>query len=232
MNLLTAILFVFLGHVTSIGPLAYFFDVSAIVAGLLMLLNALPFQGTDGYNLLQQLIREGTQDEITKALYMYRDMVQGASFSELQKYVNLESIDSLKGATAATMYTVRASYFLEIKDFEKAHDTYAYLWRNLSDLFPGHHPDITLSYLFALLLVNPNHRDVQKITHGELYEKYQKVKQADVLLTYATKALYVDKDIEKTKALLDEGEEYIKLSPTITEEKLTEQMYRYVRNQL
>lgn len=137
MNLLTAILFVFLGHVTSIGPLAYFFDVSAIVAGLLILLNALPFQGTDGYNLLQQLIREGTQDEITKALYMYREMVQGASFSELQKYVNLESIDSLKGATAATMYTVRASYFLEIKDFEKAHDTYAYLWRNLSDLFPG-----------------------------------------------------------------------------------------------
>lgn len=231
-NLLTAVLFIFLGRGLSNGAISYFFYVSAIVALLLLLLNAIPLQGTDGYNILEQFKRLETKDNITTALYMYRDMVQGASFADVQKYVDLDANTSLKGATAATMYTVKASYFLERKDFEAAHDIYKMLWENIQDLFPGHQPAVALNYLFTLLLTNPAHRDVNKIAHGKFYKDYLKVKQADYLRIYAAKFLYADEAFEKAERLLDEGEQYIHLAPTVTEEKFEEKMYHYLREEL
>jgi len=232
MNLLTAILFILLGQMTAVGWLAYFHYVSAAVALFLMITNALPLQGTDGYNIRKQFKEPHANTEITTILYMYRDMVQGVPLKDLQQYVDLDSIDSLKNPNAATFYTLKADYFLAEKDFKGAHQIYEMLWNNIHDLFPAHQPNITLNYLFTLLLTNPTHANVEKITQGKIYQKYKDIKQSEYVRVYAAKALYVDEDSKKTEKLLDKGEEYITLAPTVTEEKLEEDLYQFLRDEL
>jgi len=232
MNLVTATFFVFLGLMIPVGTVDYFLYVSAVVALFIIITNALPLQGTDGYNIVQQVKDPKAHEEITKTLYLYRDMVEGASLESLQQYVDLEAIDSLKDPNAATMYTVRADYFLEQKKFAKAHQIYKLLWNNIHDLFPAHQQTITMSYLFTLLLTDPNHRNVQKITQGKIYKDYQEIKQSDYIRVYAAKALYVDEDFKQAEALLNEGEEYIPLTATVTEENLERELYQYLRSEI
>jgi len=232
MNLVTAILLVFLGWMTPIGPLAYFLYVSAVVAIFIMITNALPLQGTDGYNIIQQVKDPQAHEEITTILYLYRDMVAGVSLAALQKYVDLEAIDSLKDPNGTTMYTVRADYLLEQKQFAEAHQIYKRLWDNIHDLFPAHQPTLTMSYLFTLLLTDPKHPDVQKITQGKVYKDSQDVKQSEYIRVYVAKSLYADEDFVQAEKLLDEGEEYIPLAATVTEENLEHELYQYLRDEL
>jgi len=232
MNAVTALLFVFFGRIITIGPIIYFLYVSAIVALFIIITNALPLQGTDGYNIIQQIKNPQAHEEITTILYLYRDMVAGVSFATLQKYVDLETSDPLKDPNATTMYTVRADYLLEQKRFAEAHQIYKLLWDNLQDIFPAHQPTLTMSYLFTLLLTDPTHPNVQKITQGKVYKDYQKIKQSEYIRVYAAKALYADEDFKEAEKWLDEGEEYIPLTATVTEENLEHKLYQYLRAEL
>lgn len=232
MNGLTAILFVMLGGAFKSGLAAYFLYLSAGVAIFLLVTNALPVQGTDGYNLIQHFKREEVNNEVTDTLYMYRDMVNGATFQYLQRYVDLESFDSLTDPTAVTMYTVRAASFLEAYDFEGACEIYSDLWQHLDELFAGHKPDVTFNYLFTLLLTDPSHPDVETITDSKLYKDYSKVEQGDILRVFAAVALYVEDDYDQAEELLDEGEKAIEFSPTVSEEKLEKSLYQYLRKDL
>jgi len=232
MNLVTAILFVFLGRMIPSDPLAYFLYVSAIVAIFIMITNALPLQGTDGYNIIQQMKKPQAHEEITTILYLYRDMVKGVSLTALQKYVDLEAIDPFKDPNGTTMYTVRADYLLEQKKFAEAHQIYKLLWDDIHDLFPAHQPTLTMSYLFTLLLTDSTHPDVQKITQGKVYKNYQDVKQSEYIRVYAAKALYADENFSQAEKLLDEGATYIPLAATVTEENLEHELYQYLRSEL
>jgi Zn-dependent protease len=232
MNVFTGFLFMFLGRTISSPLLAQFFNDSLLVAFFFAITNALPFKGTDGYNILQYFKRDEALGEITNLLYMYRDMVQGASLESLQKYVDLDAFASFENPNAATIYTLHADYLMDIKDFTGALSVYRTLYEHLDELFEGHKTTVLLNYLFTLILVEPSHPDVKKITQGKTYKEYQKIKQANYLRIYAAKALYVDEDFKKAETLLDEGEQYIALSPTVTDEKFEETMYAYLRSNL
>lgn len=232
MNIFTAVLFVVLGKVLSIKFITYFLYISAFTAVLLAITSAIPLRGTDGYNIAQHFKHEATLTEITDILYMYSDMVKGASLEELQKYVDLDTFTNFKNPNAATIYSLRASYLFERKDYEGACEIYELLYENLEDLFEGHRPIIIVNYLYALLLTDPRDSEISKIIQSKPYKQFQKIKQSDYIRIYAAKSLYYDQDLVTTEILLNEGEKYIHLSPTLTDENFEETMYQYLREDL
>ncbi|MEY8292285.1 M50 family metallopeptidase [Carnobacteriaceae bacterium 52-44] len=232
MNIFTAILFIFIGRVISIQAITHFLFFSALIALLLAITNAIPFQGTDGYNILQYLKHRKAHDEIIDILYMYRDMVRGVSLEELQKYVDLDSFDSFKNPNAATIYTLRAGYLFEIKDFKGARKIYETLYKNLDELFEGHKPVVVLNYLYTLLLTDPTHPEIPKIIQSKAYQQFKQIKTGDYVRIYAGKALYYDHDIKEAERLINEGEKSIQFSPTLTDQKFEETMYQYLKEDL
>ena len=232
MNIFTAILFIFIGRVISIQAITHFLFFSALIALLLAITNAIPFQGTDGYNILQYLKHRKAHDEIIDILYMYRDMVRGVSLEELQKYVDLDSFDSFKNPNAATIYTLRASYLFEIKDFKGARKIYETLYKNLDELFEGHKPVVALNYLYTLLLTDPTHPEIPKIIQSKAYQRFKQIKTGDYVRIYAGKALYYDRDIKEAERLINEGEKSIQFSPTLTDQNFEETMYQYLKEDL
>lgn len=232
MNIFTAILFIFIGRVISIQAITHFLFFSAFIALLLALTNAIPFQGTDGYNILQYLKHRKAHDEIIDILYMYRDMVRGVSLEELQKYVDLDSFDSFKNPNAATIYTLRADYLFEIKDFEGARKIYETLYKNLDELFEGHKPVVVLNYLYTLLLTDPTHPEIPKIIQSKAYQRFKQIKTGDYVRIYAGKALYYDHDIKEAERLINEGEKSLQFSPTLTDQNFEETMYQYLKEDL
>lgn len=232
MNLMTALIFIVFSIVNSNETVGYSLITSAVVAFLLIIMSLIPVQGTDGYNMIQIYKKEETQSELINILSLYRDMVHGATFEELQKYINLDKISSLQEPTAVNQYDVKASYLLETGDFEGAFDIYQMLYENKDRIFPGHQPDITLNYLFMLLLYKPDHPDVLKIQKNKIYKKYQKIKQANYFRVYATVSLYLEHDYAKTEKLLQQGEKYIPLSPTVTDEFFEIKLYKDLNQDL
>ncbi len=231
-NVVTGALFILLGQRVSVEWLAYFFIVSSMSAFFLAITNAVPLRGTDGYNIVQHFKREEASSEVSHLLYMYRDMVEGASLESLQKYVDLDTHASLENPNAATMHSLRASYLLERKDFEGARKIYQALYENRDELFAGHRPGVVLNYLFTLLLTEPFHPDVPKLVDSKVYKQLKQVKQSDYIRYRAAVELYFNRDLEKTEGLLTEGEKYIPLAPTVTDENFEKTMYQYLKTDL
>lgn len=232
MNLLTALLFIGFGRVFTIDWLAHFFTISAFVALFLGITNAIPFKGSDGYNLLKQFKDKAATAQLTDLLYMYQEMVQGASLERLQSYVDLEAYSSFEDPNTATIYSLHAQYLFEMKDFKGARKVCEVLYENIEDLFEGHRPLVTLDYLFSLLLTDPNHPEIPRIIESKIYKQFKDVKQSDYIRFRAAVALYYEKDLEKAEKLLAEGEKLLHLSPTLTDEHFERTMYQYLREDL
>jgi hypothetical protein len=231
-NLLTGVIFILLGRTLTIDWLVQFFYISSIVAFLLAIANAIPLKGTDGYNISQMLKHDSISSELTNLLTMYQDMVGGASLESLQKYVDLDALGSLENPNTATVYSLRASYLFDEHDFEGARDIYQTLYRNQGKLFAGHQADVTLNYLYALLLTEPDNATVASLINTNTYKQFTKIKQSNYLRIQAAVAMYHQGDFKKTAELLAEGEQYIHLAPTLTEEHFEEAQYDYLNEEL
>lgn len=231
-NGLTAIFFILFGRGILDPFTRYFFYLSAIVALFLLLTNALPFKGTDGYNIIRYLKGEEQEKEITTLLYIYRDMVKGLPFQDLQKRVDLKELNDFDDPNTATFYSLHAAADFESYHFEKARTLYKILWDKMDQLFEGHQMDVAANYLFALLLTDPSHRDVDIIRQSTLYKSYTKIKQADSFRVLATETMYLEKDYPKAEKLLQQGKEEIPFSPTLSDENLENLLYQYLEKEL
>lgn len=232
LNGLTALAFVAFGKYIPDPFTRYFFYLSAVIAIFLLITNLLPFKGTDGYNIQQYAKNPDQEDEIIMILYLYQDMVKGISFSEIQKRCPIDEIIDFKNPNVVTMQSIHAAAAFEAGDFEKARAIYASLWKALDQLLDPHKTDVSMNYLFALLLTDPAHPDIEIIQKSPFYKSYRKMKQADSLRLFAAEAIYLDEEYEKALGLLEKGEKEIPLSPTVSDEKLEKILYQYLRNEL
>lgn len=231
-NLLTGILLILLENTISNTTVSLMLYASAASAILLFLMNAIPKQPNDGYNIVEQIKRPETTAELTRILRLYGEMVRGTSFTELQKYIDLDEIDTIKNPNNVTLLTAQAAAYQEQLDFESARDVYARIWEKRDDLLEPHKPDAYLNYLFNLLMTDPHHKDISVLKDSTVLQNYSKAKLADVLKTRAAEALYVDGDFAKTKELLAEGKPMIAQAPTVAEENLERHLYEHLESEI
>lgn len=227
-NGLTAFLLILFGRGTADPFTRYFFYLSAVTAIFMLITNLLPFKGTDGYNIVRYLKKKQPDEEIVTLLYLYRDLVHGVSFKDLQKNIDINEFQDFKNPNTATFHSIHAAAYLEAYDFENARKIYASLWQNIDQLFEGHQADIGMNYFFTLLLTDPTHSDVKKIQKSNLYKAYGKIKQADSYRAFAAEALYLEQDYKKAFNLLEKGEKEIPFSPTVSDERLENLLYGYL----
>lgn len=232
MNVLTAIVLFLMGRAISSQAVTLFLYAIAAMAIILFIMNVVPVKGTDGYNILKHFKEPESLTEFTNILNLYSGMIQGESFVDLKRYIDVDSLDGIENPNAVTFYTAIASAYYEECEWEKARDIYAMLWENRKHLIEPHKPEVYYNYLFTLYLTEPNHPDIEKIKETQAYKASENSKVADGLKVRAAEAIYRDGDFNKAKALLDEGEPKIATAPTISEEKLEYQMYRYLRNEI
>lgn len=231
-NLLTGILLILLGNALSNSTVSLMLYASAATAFLLFLMNAIPKQPNDGYNIVAQIKRPETTTELTTILRLYGEMVRGTSFTELQKYSHLDKNDSIENPNNVTLLTAQAAAYQEQYDFERALEIYARIWEQRDDLLEPHKPDVYLNYLFNLLLTNPHHEDIELVKESAVLKYYSESKAADVLKTRAAEAIYVDGDFALAKELLAEGKPMIAQAPTVAEENLEYQLYEYLESEI
>lgn len=232
LNTLTALAFFLFARSLADPFTRFFFYFSGVLAFFFAISNLLPFKGTDGYNILNYLKNPQQEDEILAMLHLYQDMVEGRSFNDILERYPFETPQDFANPNTVTFYSLEASAALENKNFEKAREIYAVLWKNRNQLVDAHKAEVSMSYLFALLLTEPSHPHVENILESPFYKAYRKVKQADSYRVFAAKAFYLDENEEKALTWLEKGEKEIPLAPTITDEKLEEQLYEYLRNEL
>lgn len=232
MNLITALLMIFLGAASDSSSVSILLYVSAFVAVLLLIMNVVPVKGNDGYNIIQHYKRPETLKEMTDILYLYSGMVKGVPFSDLQKYIDIENLDGIENPNTVTFMTARAAAFYEQNDYLGARQIYAELWKNRSKLIEPHKPEVYHNYLYTLLLTDPQHVDVENVRGTNVYKNYERIKTADGLKVRAAEALFLEGKPEKAKALLNEGEPMIALAPTLTEEKSERQLYAYLKGEI
>lgn len=232
MNGLTAGLFLLVGKNIADPFIGFFFYLSAIAAVFLLITNLLPFKGTDGYNIRMSFKDPNQGDEIVAILYLYQDLVKGIPYSEIQERIQLDEMQDLKNPNSVTLYSLIAAAAFEQYNFDKAREIYALLWKKVDQLVDAHKSDISMNYLFTLLLTDPTHPAVEKIQQSPFYKPYRKVKQADSYRLFAAESLYLDKDYEKTAELLEKGKKEIPFSPTLSEEKLEIILYQYLLTEL
>ncbi len=231
-NLLTALLLMFLGVGSSNPRVTFYSLISAGVAFLLFYSNSYPRRGTDGYNLMQIRKRPEALTEVTAVLRLYGGMVQGEPFVNLQRHIPQHLPNTFGNPNTVTLYTAQAAVYFEKGHFEKARDLYETLWLNRKQLIHLHKPEVYLSYLFALLLTDPSHPDVEHIKNTQTYKNMIEMKAADSYKIHAAEAIYLDQDYEKAKHLLSIGKPLIATAPTVTEEKLEAQFYAYLRDEI
>lgn len=232
LNGLTAILFVLVGK-NLVDPFPrYFFYLSAVIAVFLLITNLLPFKGTDGYNIHNYFKNPNQEDEILTLLYLYRDMVKGLPYSEIQASSQLDDIPDFKNPNTVTLYSLQAAAAFEQYDFEKAREIYALLWKKLDQLLAPHKTEISMNYLFTLFLTDPAHPHVARIRKSPYYKAYRKVKQADSYRVFAAEALYLDEDYAKAAELLAKGEKEIPFAPTVSDENVEILLYQYLQKAL
>ena len=232
LNGLTAIAFVLFGRGIADPFTRYFFYLSAVIAVFLLITNALPFKGTDGYNIRKYLKDPKQEDEILTILYLYRDMVKGLSFSEIQESIQLDTMQDFKNPNSVTLYSLQAAAAFENYDFEKAREKYSVLWNKMDQLFDAHKTDVSMNYLFTLLLTDPAHPDVETIQSAPFYKAYRKIKQADSFRIFAAEALYLEKDYETALGFLEKGQKEIPFSPTVSDENVEKLLYAYLQKEL
>lgn len=232
MNGLTAGLFFFIGKSLANPWIVFFFYLSAVLAVFLIVINLLPFKGTDGYNILSYLKNPNQEDEILTLLHLYHDMVKGLSFRAIEKSIEFNPVPDFSNPNTVTLHSIRAAAALETDDFETAREMYAVLWENIDQLVEPHKVEVGMSYLFTLLLTEPSHPHVQAIQTSPFYKSYRKVKQADSYRLFAAEALYLEQEDEKARELLEKGKKEIPFSPTITDENLERQLYEYLNTEL
>lgn len=232
LNGLTAIFFILLGRGILNPFTRYFFYLSAAVALFLLLINALPFKGTDGYNIMRYLKGEEQEDVLTTILYIYRDMVKGFSFQNLQDRINLDELNNFEDPNTATFYSLHAAAYLESYHFEKACALYKILWSKMDQLFEGHKAEVSATYLFTLLLTDPSHPDVEIIRQSALYKSYTKIKQVDNFRISASIAIYLENDYDKAEKFLQQAEKEIQYAPTVSDENLEHLLYQYLKKEL
>lgn len=232
MNLLTTLILLLINIPIEQSRLSNFIGLSAATAVILAVVSAIPAKGTDGYNILQQLKSKDTQDEMISTLYMYRDMVAGASFADMQKYITVDANSSFSDPNEVVLYSLKGAYYLEKYDFAKAREVYSVLWNHFDQLFAAHKPDITFSYLFTLLLTDPKHPDVNEIRDSKIYNQSFKVKQAEHIRTRIAMFLYLEENPKKAAQLLTQAEQAVHLAPTLSEEKLEKKLYDYLRREI
>lgn len=231
-NLLTGMLLIVLGNMLSNATLSLMVYAAAASAILLFLMNAIPKQPNDGYNIVEQIKRPDTTTELTTILRLYGEMVKGTSFTELQKYIDLDKINTIENPNNVTLLTAQAAAYQEQYDFENARDIYARIWKQRDDLLDPHKPDVYLNYLFNLLMTNPHHEDIAKLKESTVLQNYSQAKLADVLKIRAAEAIYVEGDFATAKELLAEGKPMIALAPTVAEENLEYLLYEYLESEI
>ena len=231
-NLLTGVLLIVLGNMISNSTVSLILYAVAGSALLLFLMNCIPMQPNDGYNIVEQIKRPETTTELTSILRLYGEMVRGTSFTELQKYIHLDEIESIENPNNVTLLTAQAAAYQEQYDFDSARKIYAEIWEQRDDLLEPHKPDAYLNYLFNLLMTDPHHEDIAKLKETTALKNYSKAKLADVLKTQAAEALYVDDDFTRAKELLAEGKPMIAQAPTVAEENLEYLLYEYLETEI
>lgn len=232
MNFLTALFLIWMGRIVSSQSLAFALYVSALAALLLFITNLVPKKPNDGYNILQFYKNPEALAETTNVLNLYSGMITGESFTALQRYIDLDKVDTIENPNAVTLYTAQAAAYLEQYEFERARDIYEMLWHNREHLLEPHKPEVFFTYLFILLLTDPFHEDVAKIQDTAIYKNYQKMKSVDRFKVSAAEALYLSGDSAKARELLEEGEKRLDSSPTLSEENLERQLYDYLKQNI
>lgn len=228
-NLLVGILFIIIGSQFSNSAPALAFYVSAGVSLFLFFTNVIPMQPNDGYNIREHYRRPETLKELTNMLYLYAGMVKGESFVDLQRYIDLDAINLKENLNGVTLYNAQAAAHLEVYDFAAARDIYQSLWNHRNTLLEPHKAGVYFSYLFTLLLTEPEHPDIAQIQATKIYENYREMKMADVLRVRAAEALYLEINPEQAQILLSEGAKFIQWAPTIAEENLEAKLYTYLK---
>lgn len=231
-NLLTGILLILVGYMISNSTVSLMVYAVAVSAFFLFLMNCIPMQLNDGYNIVEQIKRPETTTELTNILRLYGEMVRGTSFTELQKYIHLDDIDTIENPNNVTLLTSQAAAYQEQYDFESAREIYAEIWEQRDKLLEPHKPDAYLNYLFNLLMTDPHHNDIAKLKETTVLKNYSEAKLADVLKTRAAEALYVDGDFARAKELLTEGKPMIAQAPTVAEENLEYLLYEYLESEI
>lgn len=232
LNGLTAIFFVTFGKSIADPFTQYFFYLSAVIAVFLLITNLLPFKGTDGYNILSYSKNPNQEDEILAILYLYQDMVKGLSFNAIEKSIQFDKMPDFNNPNAVTLQSIQATAAFEAYDFEKAREIYAALWEKIDHLLDPHKTDVSMNYLFTLLLTDSAHPDVEVIRQSPFYKPYRKIKQADSYRLFATEALYLEKNYKKALELLEKGEKEIPFSPTVSDENLERLLYEYLNTEI
>lgn len=231
-NGLTALIFLIIGLQLANPSIRYFFYVSATTAFFLLVTNALPIKGTDGYNISQYLKVGVAKDETTMILYLYRDMVQGVPFQEIQKKIDLDDFQDFSKPHTTTLYTLHAATYLEELDFEQARAIYSTLWSKKDQLFAAHQIEISFNYFFTLLLTDPLHPAVAEIRQTKPFNTYRKQKLADSYRIFAAEALYLENNRTKALDLLNKGQKQIPYAPTVSDEKLERILYDYLKQEI
>lgn len=232
MNMLTTVFFVLIGRSIDSQIISLFFYAAAVMAIVLFVMNVLPIKGTDGYNILFHFKEPDTLTEYTNLLNLYSGMVQGESFTALKRFIDVDSLDKIDNPNAVTFYTALASAYYEEFEWEKARDIYSMLWNNRSKLIEPHKPEVYYNYLFTLYLTEPKHLDIERIKNTAVYKASENKIVADSLKVRAAEAIFCEEDFIKAESLLDQGEPEIATAPTITEEKLEQKMYDYLREEI
>lgn len=231
-NLLSALLMIGIAWWSSNPRVTLFLLISGVVALLLFIMNSIPQKGTDGYNILQIIKRPEALAETTNVLRLYGGMVRGESFVDLKRYIPSDHPESFENPNTVTLYTALAAAYFEQGDFETANEMYRQLWNKRNQLIQLHKPEVYVTYLFSLLLTDPEHKDVQTIKNTQIYKNIIETKAADSFKVQAAEAIYLEKDFAKAKNLLEEGEKLISTAPTVSEENLEHLLYTYLRSEI
>lgn len=231
-NLLTALFMLGIGWWSAHPRVTFFLFLSASIALLLFLMNSAWQKGTDGYNILQLYKRPEALNEMTAMLRLYGGMVQGVSFTNLQRYIPADLGTTFENPNTITFYTAQAAVYFERGEFVRARKIYERLWSNRKQLLALHLSEVYFNYLFTLLITEPEHPDIEKIKATPIFKQSIDVEAADVYKVRAAEAIYLNKEYEKAKQLLSTGEQLIATAPTVTEEKLEAQFYAYLKDEI
>lgn len=204
----------------------------AMMGGALALLNVIPYGINDGANVKRAWNDNLQQKQFQYTLKIYEGMVQGEEIKDLLKFVFIDERYPLSDGGNTTMQTLKAAYYMEQFQFEKALELYQPLWEVLDKLIGPHQPEIIQNYLFLLILTDPTSSDITKILEDKRFKALRNLKQADMKRLLAAYSINVEKDWGKASEQLLEARKLLDRSPTLTDQQLEEKLIDYLEKEL
>ncbi|MFC6464890.1 hypothetical protein ACFP65_07905 [Marinilactibacillus sp. GCM10026970] len=197
---------------------------------LIVVANLVPFGSNDGKNIWNGLKSTNRRIQLNYILQISTDMMEGATFTELEKYIYYNNEEPLTDPYNVAMILLDVNRYEEKYAFQQAKNCLMPLVKNIDKVQHAHKKVVLAEYLFLSLMCSPEDKEIENFMENKWLKVYLSLKQTDTIRVLAAYALIKEQDIKKFETLIVDARSLLEKIIVPTDSKLEAQLIDYLED--